>query len=338
MQLYTQPIIYKRNIYEINDELISDSYVILDGPTNEDVVYFSIKDKESLILSYDYLLTQCNYNNQFKYPKSEIGDYILSWQYDDINNNDIYNIMDQSRGSFLDLRYIILEPISEASVLSDIDSYNWPYIDEESSSSSSDEFICYNDNNLVSTDRDSFVFDSYNNSIIGYDISYGLDVVVPCKIDGIYVSHIHEDAFCGIINSIVIGNSVTSMDGYVFLHCIDLTEVVIGDGITEMGDAWFFECESLTDVTMGSNISVIGDYSFYGCSSLISLNIPSTVTMIKKYAFRNCSNLESLYFSGNAPSCGIDIFMNSPNVIIYVTDPDSIGWGSTFSGRPVIRL
>jgi hypothetical protein len=43
--------------------------------------------------------------------------------------------------------------------------------------------------------------------------------------------------------------------------------------------------------------------------------------------------LGSVYFEGNAPSLGSDVFFDDNNAIVYYL-PGSVGWGSTFGGRP----
>ena len=50
-------------------------------------------------------------------------------------------------------------------------------------------------------------------------------------------------------------------------------------------------------------------------------------------AFFDCTSLTEVYFKGNAPSVGSDVFDNSNNTTIYYL-PGSTGWGTTFGGRP----
>ena len=43
--------------------------------------------------------------------------------------------------------------------------------------------------------------------------------------------------------------------------------------------------------------------------------------------------MTSVYFEGNAPSLGQDVFSGADNVTVYY-QPGATGWGATFGGRP----
>ena len=61
--------------------------------------------------------------------------------------------------------------------------------------------------------------------------------------------------------------------------------------------------------------------------------IPDSVTSIEDNAFAGCTSLEGIYFHGNAPIVGSDVFDNDTNATAYFL-PGTIGWGSTFGGLP----
>jgi hypothetical protein len=76
---------------------------------------------------------------------------------------------------------------------------------------------------------------------------------------------------------------------------------------------------------------------------LTSVSIGSKVTSIWDGAFYDCANLTSIYFKGNAPSLGNDVFNCPPRYLFGppVWDPATLyylpgttGWTSTFGGRP----
>jgi hypothetical protein len=45
-----------------------------------------------------------------------------------------------------------------------------------------------------------------------------------------------------------------------------------------------------------------------------------------------------VYFSQIAPTEATNVYLLSPSVTNYVTDPTATGWGATWNGRPVVRL
>ena len=73
---------------------------------------------------------------------------------------------------------------------------------------------------------------------------------------------------CDNLMSIVIPDSVTSIEEHAFAYCDNLTSVVIGDGVASIDVNAFYYCRSLTNVVIGSSVTLIGDHAFYYCSSL----------------------------------------------------------------------
>ena len=91
-----------------------------------------------------------------------------------------------------------------------------------------------------------------------------------------------------------IPDCVTTIGGYVFYQCENLTSVTIGDRVTEIGGYAFAYCNSLTSVNIPDSVTRIGDSAFYKCTSLTSVNIPDSVSFIMGYAFEGCTNLTSV--------------------------------------------
>jgi hypothetical protein len=71
--------------------------------------------------------------------------------------------------------------------------------------------------------------------------------------------------------------------------------------------------------------------------TLTSITIPATVTAINGSAFYYCSSMTGVYFLGNPPSLGSDVFTGANSATVYRL-PTATGWGSTFGGRSVVML
>ena len=103
--------------------------------------------------------------------------------------------------------------------------------------------------------------------------------------------------------------------------------------VTEIGD-YAFTGTPLTTANFPQATS-IGDYAF-DSSLLAAASFPQATT-IGDYAFIY-SSLTSLYLGQNAPAEASDVFEETPNVTVYVTDPTATGYGATWNGRPVVRM
>lgn len=64
-----------------------------------------------------------------------------------------------------------------------------------------------------------------------------------------------------------------------------------------------------------------------------AVTVPDSVTHIGDYAFANCDGLMNIYFRGNAPEAGVDVFAGSENVRVYYLEGTS-GWTNPWQGRP----
>ena len=135
---------------------------------------------------------------------------------------------------------------------------------------------------------------------------------------------------------------VTSIGGYTFCFCSDLTEVTIPNSVTSIGEMAFRDCTSLTELAISSNVTYIDGTAFLNCSGFEKITvedgnpnydsrencnaiintatneliagcnntiIPNSVTSIGGYAFYNCSGLTGeLTISENVTYIGYSAF------------------------------
>jgi hypothetical protein len=110
----------------------------------------------------------------------------------------------------------------------------------------------------------------------------------------------------------------------------------------------FMGCSSLTCVTIPDNVTNITDGSlhlggslgaFYFCS-LTNVIIGKALTYLGTGAFSYNTGLVAVYFQGNAPTpgrnmFGEDIFHVDPLATAYYM-PGTTGWGTTYAGIPAV--
>ena len=97
-----------------------------------------------------------------------------------------------------------------------------------------------------------------------------------------------------IPQTIIAGNTfnVTTIDGYAFYNCTDLTSVTIPESVTSIGYAAFENCSSAQEfVFEGETPPTVGNYVFYGSSCPIYVPNASAVTAYK--SANNMSNYAS---------------------------------------------
>jgi len=137
--------------------------------------------------------------------------------------------------------------------------------------------------------------------------------------------------------SIIIPNSVRSIDSYAFYNCSGLTSITIPNSVSSIGYQAFRDCSGLTSVTIGNSVTMIDGGVFFGCSSLTSIKvesgnekydsrnncnaiietssntliagckntiIPNSVTSIGNSAFSGCSGLTSVTIPNSVTSIG----------------------------------
>ena len=138
---------------------------------------------------------------------------------------------------------------------------------------------------------------------------------------------------CTSLYNVTIENGVTSIGAGTFQGCTSLTNVTIPLSVTSIETHTFGGCTSLTNITFPISISSIQDAAFNGCSSLKSITVPPGVYSIGAWAFARCAKLTGVYFEGNAPYVGSNVFEDGNNATIYFLS-GTTGWGPIYADRP----
>ena len=170
----------------------------------------------------------------------------------------------------------------------------------------------------------------------------GGTVTIPNTINGLPVTSIGNNAFRDYANvtSVTIPNTVTSIGIWAFVGCTGLTNVMIPDGVTRIMNGAFDGCFSLTSVTLPNTVASIGvdeggrgGATFARCRNLAKVTILGNINSIPEWTFYGCFNLTGVYFKGDAPKPGKNVFEGATNATIYY-QPGTTGWGKEFGGRP----
>jgi hypothetical protein len=127
----------------------------------------------------------------------------------------------------------------------------------------------------------------------------------------------------------------TTVGNNALASCAALTSVSLPN-VTTTGNNTFNSCTALTSVSLPS-ATTIGAASFSSCTNLTSASLPN-VTVVGASAFSGCLSLNSVYFAQNAPTPAGNVYLLSTNATNYVTNPTATGWGTTWNGRPVVRM
>ena len=97
------------------------------------------------------------------------------------------------------------------------------------------------------------------------------------------------------------GQSVTTAPWRPFHH--EIQTVLIGEGVTSIGNAAFVGCDSLTRVTIANSVTRIGASAFSSCTALPTIAMPPGVTTVDRFAFSGCTGLTSVQIRDLAAWC-----------------------------------
>ena len=132
-----------------------------------------------------------------------------------------------------------------------------------------------------------------------------------------------KSIFGNQVTTYIIGTNVTSIGGYAFYGCANLTRVTIPNSVTSIEFSAFRGCTSLTSIRIPSSVISIGNYTFYDCSGLTSIEIPNSVTSIGDFSFYQCTSLTSLTIGNSVTSIGEKAFYKCSS-LENVTIPNSV--------------
>ena len=125
-----------------------------------------------------------------------------------------------------------------------------------------------------------------------------------------------------------------------FFDEIKIPSTVEKDGViytvTAIAEKAFYGSDALTRVLIPDGVTTIGTGAFSNCADLVSVTVGKGVTFIGNGAFFGCGSLREMYFDGDAPELGRQVFFNTPATIYYQAGTE--GWTNPWGDRPTVMI
>ncbi len=140
-------------------------------------------------------------------------------------------------------------------------------------------------------------------------------VFAPRTISGSYkvpdsVTTIGGWAFggCENLTNLTLPSGLETIENHAFVVCRKMTINGIPDSVRVIDRQAFSHCASLESVTIPEGVTEIGELAFRGCTSLKSVKLPDSLKTINMGAFTKCTSLESVTIPQNVDTMKSDIF------------------------------
>ena len=162
-----------------------------------------------------------------------------------------------------------------------------------------------------------------------YNCSKLSSVILPQTI-----TSIDQGAFssCSSLTSISIPESVTSIERCAFYQCSSLKKVVLPETIKIIEAGAFSDCPLLTNIAIPEGVTEMGFGVFQNCSSLKSIRIPNKILTIRRYSFYKCTQLKKVELPATVDSIGNYAFFDCSQLedIEIPSSVKNIGYAAFF--------
>jgi hypothetical protein len=138
----------------------------------------------------------------------------------------------------------------------------------------------------------------------------GLHIGTSCTSIGSY-------SFAGaseLAGSLVIPDSVITINNYAFIDCNNITSIIIGRNVTSIGSLCFTDCTGLTEITIPNSITDLSELVFSGCINVNTINIYCSSDVFEPFEnqFSGCINTITINVRSDDNSW--DKFVTNPEV------------------------
>ena len=105
-----------------------------------------------------------------------------------------------------------------------------------------------------------------------------------------------------LVSDLIIPETVTTLNSYVFAGCASITTLTIPATVTEINNGAFDNCVGLKHVNMLANVHYLKQATFFSCINLESIILSDSVHSIEHGVFYDCRNLKNVYCLGELPT------------------------------------
>lgn len=125
------------------------------------------------------------------------------------------------------------------------------------------------------------------------------------------------------VRSVKISEGITSIGGYAFYGCKNLTSVSLPSTVETMGYNVFCNCSAITSLALPAKLKSVGSSCFRGCTALKALELPAALTSVGYSAFSECPALKLTVQNGNPAfrTSGSAILTADGKSLLWLRDP-----------------
>ena len=154
-------------------------------------------------------------------------------------------------------------------------------------------------------------------------------ITIPSALGGNPTVGIGINAFKNTaITSVIIPDTVITINSYAFDRCMALTSITIGSGVTNIGTSAFYFCNALGSVVIPNSVTNIGNYAFNHCALLTSVTFGNSLASIGTYAFADCYSLTTVNIPASLTVLGLAVFSGCPAMTSITVDPANTAFSS----------
>ncbi|MBQ8764294.1 MAG: leucine-rich repeat protein [Clostridia bacterium] len=140
-----------------------------------------------------------------------------------------------------------------------------------------------------------------------------------------------------LIKSVELPEGITSISGYAFENCSNLSELIIPKNLISIGEYAFSGCTGLVDLSLGKKLQTIGDYAFNDCTSIEKVDLHENITSIGENTFKGCSGMKKFYVGKNIKKFDLKILEDFIALEKLYIHPDCSGYIVDDSGGVIKR-
>lgn len=139
----------------------------------------------------------------------------------------------------------------------------------------------------------------------GYSIAESIAIPATIKVKGttydVTSIGLYGCAFWDKKKSILLPNSIKTIDNRAFYRCDSLANINLPEGLTRIGILAFYDCWKIESVNIPNSVKTIDEGAYWRCYGLKTLTLGSGVELIGFNAFTACHNITSVTSYARVP-------------------------------------